>query len=100
MYKTSGHLPYYAESMFPPMWLVEEQERKQAEEVKTKLSELEREKQVFVNTGQPLYHVEKLADFNKRIDRLQSEVDTFGSHYYLKAMNSSASPPHFCGGTA
>ncbi len=24
MYKTSGHLPYYAESMFPPMELVEE----------------------------------------------------------------------------
>ena len=24
MYLTSGHLPYYAESMFPPMELVEE----------------------------------------------------------------------------
>src|SRR5512147_201451 len=27
MYKTSGHLPYYAESMFPPMHLLEEQDR-------------------------------------------------------------------------
>ncbi|MFZ4694095.1 MAG: threonine--tRNA ligase, partial [Verrucomicrobiia bacterium] len=27
MYKTSGHLPYYAESMFPPMELKEESER-------------------------------------------------------------------------
>ena len=25
MYKTSGHLPYYAESMFPPMELLEEE---------------------------------------------------------------------------
>ncbi len=29
MYTTSGHLPYYAESMFPPMELVEEDARKQ-----------------------------------------------------------------------
>ena len=27
MYKTSGHLPYYAESMFPPMEMLEEDER-------------------------------------------------------------------------
>jgi threonyl-tRNA synthetase len=27
MYLTSGHLPYYAESMFPPILLLEEQER-------------------------------------------------------------------------
>ncbi len=27
MYKTSGHLPYYAESMFPPMELHEAEER-------------------------------------------------------------------------
>jgi hypothetical protein len=28
MYKTSGHLPYYADSMFPPMEMLEDDERK------------------------------------------------------------------------
>jgi len=30
MYKTSGHLPYYADSMFPPMELVEDRRQKDA----------------------------------------------------------------------
>jgi threonyl-tRNA synthetase len=34
MYKTSGHLPYYAESMFPPMELVEDAAEGEKEEVK------------------------------------------------------------------
>src|SRR5438094_6872356 len=29
LYKKSGHLPYYADSMFPPMSIVEEQKRRQ-----------------------------------------------------------------------
>src|SRR5204862_6291452 len=33
LYKKSGHLPYYAESMFPPIWLLEEHERKRHEEI-------------------------------------------------------------------
>src|ERR1700746_1364640 len=32
LYLKSGHLPYYAESMFPPIWLLEEHERKRHEE--------------------------------------------------------------------
>ncbi len=31
MYKTSGHLPYYADSMFPPMELVEDQSTKKGD---------------------------------------------------------------------
>ena len=33
MYKTSGHLPYYAESMFPPMELNEEDSDKQSDKI-------------------------------------------------------------------
>ena len=33
MYKTSGHLPYYAESMFPPMELKEENSDKPSEKI-------------------------------------------------------------------
>src|SRR4051812_33546919 len=35
MYKTSGHLPYYAESMFPPMELVEEENRQDFERLRS-----------------------------------------------------------------
>src|SRR5207244_9028665 len=31
LYKKSGHVPYYVESMFPPMTLVEDKDKKQLE---------------------------------------------------------------------
>src|SRR6266487_2072340 len=37
LYKLSGHLPYYAESMFPPMELLEEEDRKKRMELEAKL---------------------------------------------------------------
>src|ERR1043166_2963674 len=36
MYKTSGPLPYYAESMFPPMELLEEEDRKKKAELESR----------------------------------------------------------------
>lgn len=39
MYKTSGHLPYYADSMFPPMEMDEHRERRQ--QITARLEELE-----------------------------------------------------------
>src|SRR6266849_35434 len=76
LYKKSGHLPYYAESMFPPMRLSEGRED---------VTERER----------------RLADadkFQARIEELQQSVDWIelresaqaderGENYYLKAMN-------------
>jgi len=44
MYKTSGHLPYYAESMFPPMVLDEFQKERRALENQLFLAETEVEK--------------------------------------------------------
>src|SRR6185437_13888849 len=34
MYKTSGHLPYYADSMFPPMTVVEESQKSEFESLR------------------------------------------------------------------
>ncbi|HEY5743968.1 MAG TPA: threonine--tRNA ligase, partial [Terrimicrobiaceae bacterium] len=69
MYLCSGHLPYYADSMFPPMELLEEEEK----ERKSKLSgELEKAKE------------QKLSN---RVQEIEREIENLGSRYYLKAMN-------------
>jgi threonyl-tRNA synthetase len=41
MYKTSGHLPYYAESMFPPMEM--DEHREQREKLAARIAELEKQ---------------------------------------------------------
>jgi threonyl-tRNA synthetase len=41
MYKTSGHLPYYAESMFPKMEM--DEHREQREKVKARIAQLEKQ---------------------------------------------------------
>ena len=40
MYKTSGHLPYYAESMFPPMEM--DEHREERAKIQSRMAELER----------------------------------------------------------
>src|SRR5256886_1311829 len=37
LYKKRGHLPYYPESMFPPMWLLEEEKKKLYEELQAEM---------------------------------------------------------------
>src|SRR5262252_5536304 len=41
LYKKSGHLPYYAESMFPPMSLVEDKDKPQLEKANALIAYLE-----------------------------------------------------------
>src|SRR4030095_13153907 len=41
LYKKSGHLPYYAESMFPPMTLLEETDKRQLEKANAIIARLE-----------------------------------------------------------
>src|SRR5450759_3324755 len=45
MYKTSGHLPYYAESMFPKMEM--DEPREQREKIETRIAELENQLQKY-----------------------------------------------------
>jgi threonyl-tRNA synthetase len=74
MYKKSGHLPYYAESMFPPM-------------------ELKKEGKEFEATDRRFRELEQLVDTEKstpdqyrQFKELQYERAQF-DRYYLKAMN-------------
>src|SRR5207248_5240600 len=41
LYKKSGHLPYYAESMFPPMTLLEHKDKKQFEKANAIIAHFE-----------------------------------------------------------
>ena len=41
MYKTSGHLPYYAESMFPKMEM--DEHRADRKEIEQRIAELEKQ---------------------------------------------------------
>jgi threonyl-tRNA synthetase len=52
LYTTSGHLPYYAESMFPPMEL--DEHREQRAKLRARIAELEQQLAAFAKTmGQP-----------------------------------------------
>jgi threonyl-tRNA synthetase len=74
LYKKSGHLPYYAESMFPPMEL--RQEGKEFEEKEKRLADLD----VIVEAKQ------ETPDQYREFKELQFER-TQANRYYLKAMN-------------
>ena len=87
MYTTSGHLPYYAESMFPPMEMLEEEERKQRDKLQERRADLIqlREGMEKATAANPAgLTVEQL---NLDISRLESEITFLGGRYYLKAMN-------------
>jgi threonyl-tRNA synthetase len=45
MYKTSGHLPYYAESMFPPMEM--DEHREERKKLEARIAELEKQLQDY-----------------------------------------------------
>jgi len=86
MYRTSGHLPYYAESMFPPMNLLEEQAREKNEELTrrkfTIMDELLKLKGQGVSADD-----EKLKTLEREMLDLTLQQDALGEKYYLKAMN-------------
>ena len=84
MYKTSGHLPYYADSMFPPMELLEESEIRRKQELIGKRSIAEDQKKLAEAGQGDAGNIEKLT---AEIAGLQHEIDLLGGRYYLKAMN-------------
>jgi threonyl-tRNA synthetase len=87
MYLTSGHLPLlYKDSMFPPMSLLEEQDRVRNEQ-------LTRRKFAIVDEVLALKNQDAAAN-QERIKELEREAfeiglqqDSLGERYYLKAMN-------------
>ena len=87
MYVCSGHLPYYADSMFPPMELLEEEEKQRKNELSLELDQTRQEKRKLELAGQPAYSLSHLKDLDDRIEALEQAVENLGSRYYLKAMN-------------
>ncbi len=94
MYKTSGHLPYYAESMFPPMELDEEGNRntRQRLEGAVEFAEDEGDKHWKASNAQ----ADKSSEASKQYDakhaeimELRRQLDALPKpeRYYLKAMN-------------
>jgi threonyl-tRNA synthetase len=86
MYVCSGHLPYYRESMFPPMQWLEEDEEKAIEKIRALMKPLEDE----IEAAKAKDHVASPEYWSKQKDKIadyQRQIDTFGHRYYLKAMN-------------
>ncbi len=92
MYLLSGHLPYYAESMFPPMRLplenqseLEKRKRELASTFSKTLDELTLDEQSKL-TGELNKQLQTLRSSNARREEIESALER-GELYYLKAMN-------------
>lgn len=107
LYKKSGHVPYYVESMFPPMALVEDKDKKQLEKANAIIAYFENyggevwqrvlEEAKSGNLSDPatredLFTQLELVRGAERADEaklreLKQFAASIGDRYYLKAMN-------------
>jgi len=85
MYKTSGHLPYYAESMFPAMTLLEEQSRVRNEQLTRRKFEIV--DQVLALKRDGAAESARAKELEQESLEISMEQDSLGEKYYLKAMN-------------
>ena len=107
LYRKSGHVPYYLESMFPPMTLVEDKDKKQVEKANAMIAYFENyggdawqrvlEDAESGNLSDPakkqdlliqleLVRSAERADETK-LRELKQFAASIGDRYYLKAMN-------------
>ncbi|MCC7373012.1 MAG: threonine--tRNA ligase [Verrucomicrobiales bacterium] len=87
MYRTSGHLPYYAESMFPPIEMLEEDERKRRDQLTEKRADLIQLLESMENAVSPNPKGLTPEGLRREIAQLEVEMGLIGGRYYLKAMN-------------
>ncbi len=87
MYRTSGHLPYYADSMFPPMEMLEEDEKHRRDQLGEKRADLIRLLETLESAVSPNPAGLMPEDVRRDIGRLDTEITLIGGRYYLKAMN-------------
>src|SRR5216117_79596 len=82
MYKTSGHLPYYAESMFPPMTLIDKESEKLRDNLLRQYNDV---------IDEDAYREDSPVGERMRLqaDKLREQIEALSSseRYYLKAMN-------------
>ena len=86
IYVCSGHLPYYADSMFPPMELLEDEERERKRKLSLELEIAMEERRKSELAGEPS-SATGLSEIRNRIEKIEHEIEGLGSRYYLKAMN-------------
>ncbi len=88
MYTTSGHLPYYAESMFPPMLLREGKGDQEAQilQAKTRVSQVLKNR---MNYPSPEAFYDELAQAEGDLEQAKTaaELEVPPERYFLKAMN-------------
>lgn len=87
MYTTSGHLPYYVESMFPPMEMLEEDERKLREKLQERRADLIRLRDGMAQATAANTAGLTTEQLTRDIARIETEITFLGGRYYLKAMN-------------
>jgi threonyl-tRNA synthetase len=88
MYKTSGHLPYYAESMFPAMELLEEEDRTRKREMEAQIEALKKAAPYFDEANPPTEeNLEESREHSKKMSAVLDQIHALGTRYYLKAMN-------------
>jgi threonyl-tRNA synthetase len=87
MYLTSGHLPIlYKESMFPPMTLLEEQQRERNENLLRRKFAIADELLKLKGAGAG-GESERIKTLERESFDISLEQDGLGEKYYLKAMN-------------
>jgi threonyl-tRNA synthetase len=87
MYLTSGHLPIlYKDSMFPPMTLLEEQQRVRNEELLRRKFAIVDEMLKLKGAGSG-GDAERIKTLERESFDISMEQDGLGEKYYLKAMN-------------
>ncbi|HET6889040.1 MAG TPA: threonine--tRNA ligase, partial [Candidatus Udaeobacter sp.] len=97
LYKKSGHLPYYAESMFPPMQVLEEEATRKRIELQARIDDLQRrlnteillpneELQQKTDKENQSTLLQAAAALTDTIN-LEAKLQQLGDRYYLKAMN-------------
>jgi len=84
MYKTSGHLPYYAESMFPPMKVMEEEDKKKETYLASLLGAKNEE---WIKASEQFPGTKETFALGEEVNKISGEYETVGTRYYLKAMN-------------
>ena len=100
MYKTSGHLPYYAESMFPPMELTEHQDKELKSKLEKEYSDVLRETlslqkqegsdfaaRAELGSAPETPQIKRYQELTVRERELETSILQLGDRYYLKAMN-------------
>jgi threonyl-tRNA synthetase len=97
LYKKSGHLPYYAESMFPPMQVLEEEATRKRIELQARIDDLQRRLNAEILL--PYEELQQKTDKENQATLLQAaaaltdtinleaKLQQLGDRYYLKAMN-------------